>query len=105
VEVQTGEVYDFKCDPSQRWKDWLIPTGPNGFFNPLATLVGLRVKKVKCFALCTAYIHDENKNFTIGSERKITATDTGQLFFFANDSPKHYGNNKGSLQLRIERTV
>jgi hypothetical protein len=106
LEVQKEEVYDFDCNPTQRWKDWFISSGPDGFYNPLASLVGLRFKNVKCFALCAGYISNQSESFVIGSGiEKKSISSTGELFFFANDSPKHYRNNRGSVEMKVTRVA
>ena len=106
IAVTTGEVYKFTCDASQRWTDWYITRGPNGFFNFFAWIAGLRVKGVKCFCLCGAYNDDyTNKGFPIGTAKTVTITENGTLSFFANDAPGHYGNNKGSVIMSVTRLL
>lgn len=106
LQVKKGEQYSFSCDGDQRWKDAYITCGPNGFFNIFAWIAGLRVKGVKCFCGCGAYNEDyKSKGFAIGTGKEIDITESGTLSFFANDSPGHYGNNKGAIVMRVERVV
>lgn len=102
LPVHKGDVYEFRCDPGQHWKDWWIKTNADGFFNLLAWIAGLRVKGVKCFCLCGCYNDDEATAFPIGLHKTITIEKDGYLSFFANDSKNHYGNNKGTIDMTIE---
>jgi hypothetical protein len=70
IAVEKDEKYEFACDETQRWKDWFINSGPNGYPNLLARLWGLRVKSAKCFCLCGAYNVQDRDAFPIGSEIK-----------------------------------
>lgn len=103
VEVKRGERYHITADSKQRWTDWFIRTTPDGFFNILASLAGLRVKGVKCFSLCGAINEDDTTAFAIGSDKVFSIDKDGLLSFFANDAAKHYGNNKGSIEINIKR--
>jgi hypothetical protein len=103
LRVAPGQVYQFTCDRQQRWWDLFIPTGPEGFFNPLALLPGLRVKGVRCFCLCGVYDRQDETAFPIGSGRELVVPRGGNLAFFANDARNFYGNNRGSVQLRVRR--
>ncbi len=101
--VSPNEVYLFSCDEDQSWADWFIKTTPKGFFNPLASIQGLRVKKVKCFCLCGAYNQSDEGAFAIGMHNEVTMQEAGNLSFFANDTAGYYHNNKGSIKVTIER--
>ncbi|WP_159471139.1 hypothetical protein [Dyadobacter sp. 3J3] len=104
ILVNAEEVYEITCDSRQRWKDLILPSGPEGIFNPLAILAGLRLRGVKCFCLCGAYNESENDLFEIGIQRVITIPkDKTSLSFFPNDAIKHYGNNKGSVIIKVRR--
>lgn len=101
--INPNEIYLFFCDEEQSWADWFIKTTPNGFFNILASIQGLRVKKAKCFCLCAAYNQSDAGAFAIGMRNEVTMQETGNLSFFANDTAGYYHNNKGSINLNIER--
>ena len=105
VQVKKGERYLVQCDLDQRWKDWYVSTTVEGFFNPLASLLGLRVKKANCFCLCGAYNDSEEKLFRIGASRIITVTEDGTMCFFANDnlSKVAYSNNRGGITIQVTR--
>ena len=99
LHVRAGELYDISCDGSQRWKDWFIKSSPEGFWNPLAIMVGLRVKNVNCFCLCACYNDDITTAFPIGTGKEVRMEQDGYLSFFANDSAKHYKNNRGQMEV------
>lgn len=103
IQAKEGEVYRIWCDTGQWWVDMVIPSGANGYYNPLANMFGQRVKGVKCFCLCGTYDNNDSAAFAIGSAAEITITQRGQLSFFANDVPGYEWNNWGSIQVNIER--
>lgn len=104
IFVNKGECYAFKTLPNQRWKDWFIKTTPKGFFNFLLLFSGRRVKKVKCFALCGTIQKNEEHHFYIGNTNvEHTVPISGDLYFFANDYIKAYGNNKGAISVNVKR--
>src|SRR5687768_16204758 len=79
IAVISGQVFEFTCDRKQRWKDWYINSGPDGFFNLPAWLIGLRVKGVKCFCLCGAYNDQDKGAFAIGSQKLVHVRKAGTL--------------------------
>ena len=103
LSVKYGEEYEFFCDPGQYWKDWFIRTGPDGYFNPLARLAGLRTKHTPCFCLCGVYDYDDSTAFAIGSIKLVEIKSTGVISFFANDAKGYYKNNSGSIKLNVTR--
>jgi len=103
LQVGAGEEYQFYCDWHQAWKDAWITTTPDGYFNVLGWLIGMRVKHTKCFCLCGVYDEDDSTGFAIGSDKTIITQQTGLISFFANDVMGHYANNSGSIQLEITR--
>ena len=103
--VKSGEHYRCYCQPAQRWKDWFIWSGPDGYFNPLAWLFGTRVKGSKCFCLCGVFDRDDGTAFRIGTERRIEVENGASLCFFANDSRFAYRNNSGSVRVEVTRLL
>jgi hypothetical protein len=103
LQVQPGEQYQFSCDDQQFWTDWYIRSSPDGYFNALGWIAGMRVKKVKCFCLCGIYDQDETSGFAIGSNKLINVTRAGEISFFPNDVSWAYGNNKGQITVSILR--
>ncbi|MDQ6482414.1 hypothetical protein [Dyadobacter sp. LHD-138] len=103
LDVKKGELYKVWCEPGQRWTDWFITTTPKGFFNFLASIVGLRVKGVKCLCLCAAFDKKDETAFKIGDYLILEVPDYTKLYFFANDSKGYYKNNKGSIDVYVQR--
>ena len=103
LHVRAGELYEITCDGQQRWKDWFIPSSPEGFWNPFAVLAGLRVKKAKCFCLCACYNDDISTAFPIGTGKEVRVELDGYISFFANDSHNHYKNNSGEVKVVATR--
>lgn len=104
LRVEAGEIYNFECPAGQQWKDWYVSSGPDGFSNPLLLLSGRRLKGVKCFTLCGAVGKNEDHLFRIG--HRLTGYQvpvSGDLYFFANDAWKFYGNNKGEMRVNVTR--
>jgi hypothetical protein len=90
LPVAAGQIIEFECDKNQRWQDLFVRTSPDGFFNPLAWIAGLRVRGVKCFALCGCYNDDVRTAFKIGTGCTIRVEKDGFLSFFANDTDGYY---------------
>ncbi len=103
LRVTIKEEYEFQCNHMQKWKDWFIKTHANGYLNPIAALIGLRVKKTKCFRLCGCYNNNDASAFSIGMKGKTTVIVTGSLSFFANDVRGFYWNNYGTVDLTVKR--
>jgi len=104
IEVKKGQQYSFERHNDERWCDFFIHCGPDGYSNPLASLFGMRVKGVKCFTLCGSYNASDQNAFLIGSSAEVTITVDGILNFFANDTPGFYINNSGKISMRVTRT-
>lgn len=104
LRVEAGEIYNFECPAGQQWKDWYVSSGPDGYSNPLLLLSGRRLKGVKCFTLCGAVGKSEEHLFRIGhSLTGYQVPVSGDLYFFANDAWKFYGNNKGEMRVKVTR--
>lgn len=104
LSVTKGEVYSFSADKKQVWKDSWVKTNVEGFFNILLWFSGRRVNGVKCFALCGTIGKDETNHFKIGSSlSNFTIPTTGELYFFPNDSIRHYDNNEGTIEVVVTR--
>lgn len=102
--INPGETYRITSKKSQYWWDWFVPSSPSGYYNPLASWAGLRVKTAKCFSLCGAFDKDENTVFEIGKAAVVPAQKNKRsLYFFANDYRKAYWNNWGRIKIIVER--
>lgn len=104
LDVFKDEQYSFQVGQEERWTDWFKKTDADGFWNPLLLISKPRLRGVKCFALCGTIGQDETNHFAIGSSlRNHTISVSGQLYFFPNDSFKHYDNNKGMIIVQLKR--
>lgn len=103
LAVLKCQHYTFGVASDEKWKDWFVSCGADGYFNFLATIFGQRVKGTKCFCLCDVYDQNDNTAFEIGSAKTKSVDQDGMMNFFANDSPGFYGNNNGSILLSITR--
>lgn len=104
LSVNEGEEYDFEVAQSEHWTDWRKKTDADGFWNPFLIFSTKRIEGVRCFTLCGTIGKNEFNHFSIGSERRNFPVPTsGDLYFFPNDSIKHYGNNKGSIVVKVTR--
>lgn len=105
LEVKLDELYEFSCDPVQKWKDLFISCNADGFSNWLLLDKYKRLSGEKCFKLCGTFERNEHDHFAIGTKRKWKASKSGLVYFFANDHYKErcYGNNRGEITLVVKR--
>jgi len=104
VVVRRGEVYEIKVPPGQVWCDASIEHTPEG--KEIDKLNGWkwlrRVKDQPWFAL----IGSVSKKHTfpvLNGIDKWTAPADGELFFYANDVWFMYWNNKGAIDVNVQR--
>jgi hypothetical protein len=87
------------------WADGkrISPVTPRGwerwYVRPFAFLK--RVRSAHWYELTGAVGCPFQQTFAIGRRRTVTIASDGELFLFANDAPRRYGNNTGSLRVRI----
>jgi hypothetical protein len=104
IEVQKNEVYSFQANEGKTWKDWFIPSSAEGCWNPALLLAKKRVKEARCFTLCGTIDQNEENHFIIGAGLKsFSILQSGELYFFANDSLNFYCNNKGCMTVEVRR--
>jgi hypothetical protein len=104
IEVKQGEKYSFTAAEGKTWTDWFIPSTAKGFWNIILPDSMKRVRGAKCFELCGTINEGEENHFRIGMYLPgYTITVSGDLYFFPNDSIKHYGNNKGYMKVVVKR--
>lgn len=113
IAVAAGEAYLLRA--SGTWTDWFVHATPDGIaldeVPRLARLVyrvfarARRAPEAPWFALVGALGPTERTAFAIGRGRTWTAPADGELHAFANDVPFAYWNNRGTLQLTIERSA
>lgn len=100
-----GETWRFRA--RGRWRDSWIPCGPGGYRNFLADVLGIRprVRHLPWFSLVGCFAPDagEPEMFCIRREADYTFQEPGEVFVFANDRADKYGNNFGSVELRVDR--
>jgi hypothetical protein len=106
---QLEEDREYRFVATGQWIDWFITYGPDGGTSGVNLFLRLferfrRRPTDKWFALIGGVGEDESSTFLIGSSTpRFKATNTGELTCYANDVPWAYGNNKGSIQLTVER--
>jgi hypothetical protein len=107
----TGVVLDEGCtyhlSATGEWVDWTIKCGPGGYPSPNVIMrLAEKLRRAPAdpwFALIGAIDRDRSAQFLIAAECQYHPTRTGQLTCFANDVPGFYWNNKGQVELTIER--
>jgi hypothetical protein len=62
-----------------------------------------RAPDVPMYALVGAQGHESRSFFIVGEEAELTAVAGEELLFFANDWPGRYHNNRGCLDVEIQR--
>lgn len=85
-----------------RWWDWFVNSGPQGYSLPVLG-DGRRVASAPMFCLIGCVDGDEAAAFAIGRRWEGTPATTGVLCCFANDLPKMYWNNWGSVGVTVTR--
>jgi hypothetical protein len=117
IRVQRGETYLLNVGPGQTWTDWYITCGPEGkttFIQALG-LPWLRVRRdddgeAAYFFTLIAAIANLNsprvlvQTFAVGrGPRRFVSRTHGALICFANDVPGGYWNNRGSINVSVEK--
>ena len=105
---QLEQGVEYKFSAQGQWIDWYIVHGPDGDGSGANLFLRLfehfrRRPKDKWFALIGAVGEDESTTFLIGSNLRFRANHSGELTCYANDVPWAYDNNRGSIQLEVER--
>ena len=98
--IEKGKTY--RVTASGTWMDSYILTDANGYdrwyLAPFKLL--RRMPNAKWFELVGAV--NRRNPFVIGNERTFIAAESGFLWFYANDIPGFYFNNKGCVQVIVE---
>lgn len=127
VFVQAGAEYRVEVTDEKDWVDLNIPTGPDGFaptagqrrlaflrvFGPRRNLgSAIELKKYlgqeksddqrNMFEML-ASIGPDGVPIRIGKSANFNAVSSGQLYFYVNDFPGFYCNNKGTALITVER--
>ena len=105
--VRKGCGIRIRVKPDSKWVDWFIKSGPEGYdrfwLRPFKWTA--RVPDADWFTLVCCIDRDLSSAFIVGPEIDcyIPSRD-GELYFFANDAPFAYWNNKGHVEVEIEET-
>nr|WP_319552615.1 DUF2235 domain-containing protein [uncultured Vibrio sp.] len=115
IVVKQGEEYEISVREGDSWHDgkeiscdgdgWNLNLVQLGLAElPIRAMKGLRrVPSSDWFTLCAVVDSDDDNARAVGQNGVYRVTKTGELQFFANDLKFKYGNNSGSLRVRIER--
>jgi hypothetical protein len=116
VKVKAGEHYAFVVADGAKWKDltivcdangWLSKDGAPAFRNFLQKAEkDRRVPAANWFELVGTIGENEKHHFQIGlrgAEWTHTTKTDGELFLFANDLMRMYGNNHDSIEVTVTR--
>ena len=115
IFVARGEMYRFKANPAREWRDASISCSAAGYSRfwlaPFASF--RRVPSARWFELCGAVGDAGNPSisgvpanetlFRIGPGCTWKSNADGYLYLFANDVNGFYFNNRGSVQVTVER--
>lgn len=113
LKIEPNEQYNFEVLKGRKWIDFFIRSGPCGFNNRLVKDSDLRLPEANCFAVCATLGKNESDHFALckksnGCDCKHThdITQSGKLYFFANDKKGSLFanlNNWGHLNVRVQR--
>lgn len=126
--LEAGVVYVFSVAADDRWRDWWVPAGVNGWldddgqplppqgltarlaalkrapFEPYFQLMGATFNRCANGMACS-YVFP--MNFAPGADGRLTfefeSQNEGEFCSFANDWPFMYWNNFGTIELTIHR--
>ena len=112
VSVLQGREYTIRVDESSHpdqepWKDWFVDATVEQGWTGLARPFGWLLKwfavapGAPMYALAGAI--EGGTPFYVGSELNFRASESGELVLFANDVEGLYFNNRGCLDVTIER--
>ncbi|MDA8017146.1 MAG: C1 family peptidase [Thermoanaerobaculia bacterium] len=109
IVLQQGRRYRFQLRPDDDWKDWFVPSGPEGYelaylrpLEPRLRVPKIGDEKVPFFALVGCIGKSYRHAFRIAAGQEVAAPATGRLYCFANDLSCMYWNNSGSVSLSIQ---
>ncbi len=110
IQVRRLERYRLTAMSVVDWRDATVEADPERgqlkppilLRNPVARL-GLRYPAANFYVLIGCIGADDRTAFVIGKCRDCVMPANGELCAFANDWPIAYGNNHGSLILRVSR--
>lgn len=114
VSVERDGVYEFEIDDTQRWVDGnLPPCGPDGWKSDVLPWYkeGI-IEKFEKYRRCSdanwfeviGTLDDEDDDLIrLLKVDRYKAPRDAELYFFANDLASKYGNNSGSIRVKVHR--
>lgn len=117
VIAAPSETYNIEVFQGDQWHDGKEISCDGNGWNCDSQSLGLialpiramkqfrRVPDVDWFTLCAAIGNDDSLAKPIGQRGDYTVEVAGELTLFANDLKSKYGNNSGSLRVKITRTA
>ena len=114
IRVERGSVYQFEVDDTQKWLDGnLPPCGPDGWESSdlpwyKEGIVEKFEKHRRCsdanwFEVIGTLDDEDDELIRVLKLDDYTAPRDAELYFFANDLASKYGNNAGSIRVKIQR--
>ena len=107
VDVVSGQIYTFCVPASEKWIDSRTICGADGFasnwqMRPLELF--RRAPEANWFRLIATIGRSTKRRIAVGSRlTDFLPPFPGRLYFFANDVPWMYWNNKGVIAVRVTR--
>lgn len=100
-EVEAGETWRFSANG--RWRDALIPCGPNGYRNFAFDILDIHPREPEYDWFCLLGQVDGGETFAIGAGCEHQFQTSGKLVAFANDRQNGRGGNAGAVEVRGAR--
>jgi len=104
IVLEAGHAYCLIVPGHQKWQDWGICSGPDGYCRRKLWLFEFwrRMPQAHWFALVGSVDKKKDARFVIGSGLAIYyPSRTGRLFCYANDVYGFYWNNSGTVTLSV----
>ncbi|MGC2855507.1 hypothetical protein ACM64Y_08530 [Novispirillum sp. DQ9] len=102
ILLRPGQRYVMTAEG--QWVDWFVPSTAAGSDLTLKR-DKWRVPSARLFSLIGAIGERPDTAFVIGERWDGSVPEEGELCCFANDLPRMYWNNWGSVTLRVRRTA
>jgi hypothetical protein len=103
VELEKGGAYQFVVVEVDGWQDGHVPCDAAGHDIWYLRLFRFKRRVPDANWLALIGTIDGEDPFVIGMRADYTPSRTGQLICFANDAGFAYGNNKGTVKLKVTR--
>lgn len=100
-EVRAGDTWRFSAEG--RWRDVLIPCGPNGYRNFAFDILDIHPREPEYDWFCLVGQVQGGETFAIGDGCEHQFQSSGQLIAFANDRERGRGGNVGAVEVRGSR--